>query len=278
MPSYTNELILLASKHFKERAIAGPFRDILACELVLHDFDTDQFGTFTGEVERKGTPYATCKLKASKAAEMFNYQLAVANEGSFGPHPSMPFLASAHEVMLLIDLENELVISEQILTDKTNYNMLVISKGDDIEDFLTKVKFSSHALTLQKNSDKEVIGKGITDKKLLLNLLEFGFSKDEKLLIGTDMRAMFNPTRMQVLRELAIKLANRIATKCISCDTPGFGLKTTRGSLPCRICKSPTSFFLEEVYGCVKCRHEEYRPRPDGLRVAEPTYCNYCNP
>lgn len=278
MPVYTNKSILLASKHAKEQAIAGPFMDILSSSLVLYDFDTDKFGTFTGEIARQNNPYVTCLQKARTAADTFNYNLVVANEGSFGPHPSMPFLASDHEIMLLVDTENDLVISEQLVTQKTNYNMQSITKDADISDFLNRVKFPSHGLTLQNNHDKQVVAKGIVDKKTLADMLKLGFAKSDELLIGTDMRAMFNPTRMEFINTLALKLAKRIATNCQKCQTPGFGLQTTQGGLPCSLCSSPTSLFKEEVWGCIICSYVEHKPRADGLLVAEPTYCNYCNP
>lgn len=275
---YQNQSVLLASKHHKERAIATVFFDKLSCTLDVHDFDTDQFGTFTGDIARTLSPYDTCLLKAKTAAEHFNYALALASEGSFGSHPAFPFVPSAHELMIFIDRKHQWVISEQIVSQKTNYAMISIDKQTDIDAFLKQIQFPSHALIIQAGSNNHTIAKGIHDLQTLSHNLTLGFKTEKKLRLATDMRAMMNPTRMEVIGELAEKLALKIATHCIKCSCPGFGLNTTRGSLPCALCGAPTSYYQEEVWGCAHCDHKEYKIRKDGLLTADPSYCTYCNP
>jgi hypothetical protein len=223
-------------------------------------------------------PYETCLLKAKTAAEHYNYRLAVASEGSFGPHPVFPFVPSAHEWMLFIDRANGWVIAEQLVSQKTNYAMITIQKDTALDSFLESVQFPSHALTLQASTDKRVFAKGIKDLERLTHSLSLGFKTEKELLLATDMRAMMNPTRMDVIRELADKLALRIATTCAQCTCPGFGFKSTRGRLPCSLCGSSTSFYEEEVWGCIACEHQEYKMRKDGLLKVDPKYCDYCNP
>lgn len=275
---YRNQSVLLASKHKKEKAIAGVFFDKLACTLEVRDFDTDQFGTFTGEIARTLSPYDTCVLKARRAAEYHGYDLVLASEGSFGSHPAFPFIPSAHELMVFIDRQHDWVIAEQLVSQKTNYEMLTINKNTEIDAFLERVQFPSHALIVQISSNRHVIAKGINDLKSLHYHLAIGFKAAEELILTTDMRAMMNSTRMEVIGELAGKLAQRITTLCAQCVRPGFGFKSTRGKLPCSLCGSSTSFYEEEVWGCIACDHQEYKIRSDGLLKANPTYCDYCNP
>ncbi len=275
---YKDQSVLLASMHEKERVIAPPFLNRLSCTLVVHEFDTDQFGTFTGEVNRVLNPYDTCHLKAKTAAEQHGYMLSVASEGSFGPHPANPFVPSAHEIMVFIDRKHNWIIAEQIISPKTNYTMMTITKNTDLKPILERVSFPSHALILLANTNKRVLAKGISDLDRLNKELAIGFKQEKELLLGTDMRAMMNPTRMEVLGDLADKLALRIATFCIQCQSPGFGFKSTKGALPCALCGASTSFYQEEVWGCIRCDYQEYKRRKDGLLKADPTYCNYCNP
>lgn len=275
---YRHQNVLLASKHEKEQAIAKPFMSRLLCTLSVHDFDTDQFGTFTGEIARRLSPYETCLLKAKTAAECYGYMLSVASEGSFGPHPAIPFVPSAHELMIFLDREHHWVVSEQLVSQKTNYSMITIDKNTDINAFIERAQFPSHALTLQASTDKRVLAKGVRDIESLNHYLAIGFKTEKELLLATDMRAMMNPTRMGVLGELADKLALRVATLCIQCEAPGFGFKSTRGCLPCALCGASTSFYQEEVWGCIACEHQEYKIRKDGLVKADPTFCDYCNP
>lgn len=275
---YKDKNVLLASKHEKEQAIAIPFMTRLSCSLSVQDFDTDQFGTFTGEIARTLSPYETCLLKAKTAAEQYGYVYSVASEGSFGPHPAFPFLPSAHELMVFIDKKHDWVVVEQLVSQKTNYEMITINKLMDIEPFLKRVRFPSHALILLANTNKRVLAKGINKLENLIHYLNLGFKEEKELLLATDMRAMMNPTRMEVIGELADKLALRVATICVQCTCPGFGFKSTRGALPCSLCNSPSSFYEEEVWGCIACDYLEYKMRRDGLLKADPTYCNYCNP
>ncbi len=275
---YQNQNVLLASKHEKEQVIAPPFMSRLSCTLRVHDFDTDEFGTFTGEIARTLSPYQTCLLKAKTAAKRYNYALAVASEGSFGPHPAFPFVPSAHELMVFVDRTRDWIIAEQLVSQKTNYAMITINKNTELDAFLSRVQFPSHALIVQASSDNHVVAKGINNLEDLAHQLAIGFKTEKELLVATDMRAMMNPTRMAVIGELADKLTQRIGSLCAQCERPGFGFKSTQGSLPCSLCGSPTSFYEEEVWGCIGCEYQEYTMRRDGLLKADPTYCDYCNP
>ena len=275
---YANQSVLLASKHEKEKAISDVFFKKLSCTLCVHDFDTDQFGTFTGEIARTLSPYDTCVSKAKTAAKYFGYDLALASEGSFGPHPAFPFIPSDHEIMVLVDRKNNWIIADQLVTPKTNYRMITIDSTTELNDFLSKTGFPEHALILQTNSDKTVIAKGIKDIETLRAALDIGFKQEKELFLATDMRAMMNPTRMNAISELAEKLADRIAHPCPNCHAPGFGFKKTTGSLPCKACASATSFYKQQIWGCIQCEYQETQPRKDGLQSTDPQYCDYCNP
>lgn len=275
---YKNQVILLASKHKKEDAIADHLMNRLSCTLSVHDFDTDQFGTFTGDIVRALNPYDTCVLKAKTAAEHYGYTLSMASEGSFGSHPAFPFVSVAHELMVFIDRAHDWIVAEQLVSHNTNYAMLTINPNTDIDSFLERAQFPSHALIVQATTDKYVFAKGIKDERSLIDHLSRGFTREKELILATDMRAMMNPTRMKMLSELADQFALRIATLCVQCERPGFGFKTTRGALSCALCGSSTSLYEEEVWGCIGCDHQEYKMRKDGLLKADPAYCNYCNP
>lgn len=275
---YKNARVLLASKHEKERVIRPVFYENLGCDIYTSNFDTDQFGTFTGEIPRVKNAYDTCVLKAKTAAIVADNFFSMASEGSFGPHPSMPFFASDHEIMVFVDLKNDWVIAEQLVTPKTNYNRLTLTSNSEVESFLKSVQFPTHAVTLQVSHTNEIIGKGIQDVSRLNNLIKKGFTKGDELLLATDMRAMMNPTRMEALSVLAEKLARRILTCCDACGAPGFGFISTAEHLSCGFCDGPTSMHRLEIWGCVACENKEKKPRHDHLEKADPTYCHFCNP
>ncbi len=65
------------------------------------------------------------------------------------------------------------------------------------------------------------------------------------------MRALFNPSRMTVIAELANQLADRLATSCPTCTSPGWGKIGIEKGLPCEYCYQPTPLISHEIYGCV---------------------------
>jgi hypothetical protein len=82
--------LLIATKHNKERVIAPLFEKALGVTCIVPDnFDTDLLGTFSGEVEREQDPLSTARRKCLLAMQQANCDLAIASEGSFGPHPSL---------------------------------------------------------------------------------------------------------------------------------------------------------------------------------------------
>ncbi len=275
---YKDKFVLLASKHNKEQVIKPVFLEKLACNVCVEDIDTDQFGTFTGEVPRTLSAYETCILKAKHAANEKKYVLSIASEGSFGPHPSNPFIPHAHEIMVFVDLEHDWIIAEQLVTPNTNYKMMTIDQDTILDSFLESVHFPSHALTLQSGDRQNVLEKGIRSHDKLGASLAAGFKQYNELFIATDMRAMMNPTRMQTLADLAEKLAVRIMSTCPGCGIPGFGFKSVSGHLPCSLCGDETNMYRYEDWGCIQCDYQEQRSRTDQLMVADPSRCDYCNP
>ena len=90
-----NQQVSLATKHRKEQTVSRPLRSGLGFRIVVNEqIDTDAFGTFTGEIERPGSPREVLLQKARLGMEITGLSLGIASEGSFGPHPSMPFIES----------------------------------------------------------------------------------------------------------------------------------------------------------------------------------------
>lgn len=276
---YQNKAVILATKHGKEKVIQPPFVSALGCHIYVSDqYDTDQFGTFTGEIPRELSPYETLIKKAKLAAEQFGYDYAIASEGSFGPHPYVYFVPGDTELMAFVDLKNDLIIAEFEISTATNYRHKDITIEDDYEDFIIQAKFPTHGLIIRAlNSKKTYIEKGIRDYSQLEIAMKKAFQYTNVVRIETDMRAMMNPSRMEVISVLASKLVNRIQQKCLQCNTPGFGKIATEGNLSCAACHAPTKFYCWKVLSCLKCDYKIYQARDDGKKFVEPQYCVYCN-
>ena len=82
-----NRKLLSATKHNKEQVIAPIFEEGLGVHCFVPDkYNSDIFGTFSGEVERKNSAVATVRAKCLAAKEEFDCDLVRASEGSFGSY------------------------------------------------------------------------------------------------------------------------------------------------------------------------------------------------
>lgn len=276
---YQDIKIILATNHKKEEAIRKPFEDVFNAKIVVpDDYDTDQFGTFTGEIPRHDTAYDTVINKAKDASLKYGFDYAIANEGSFGPHPLMYFAATDIELISFIDHKNDIIVVESEITTETNYGHKDINLTTDYSDFLKKIQFGTHGLIIRCLDNNNIIAKGINQFEELVSILNSSFGRYKEIRLETDMRAMMNPTRMSIINKLTIKLVQRLQQKCHQCKMPGFGKESVEGHLLCEACGTETELYQTKVLSCIKCDYKEYFPRPDGLEKADQKDCPYCNP
>ncbi len=279
---YSGCQVVLTTKHKKIHAIRPAFAEILSAEVVECDVDTDQLGTFSGEVEREGTAFECAGRKCEWGMKLVGADYAIASEGSFGPHPSVPFFPCDHEILYFIDARRGLRLQESLLTEKTNYRMTSTATREELNLFAEKAGFPAHALIVRPNvwRDQSVIFKGIQSQEALCHAFEtsISHSEDGAAWVETDMRAHMNPTRMEVIAETARKLCRRLAAQCPGCEAPGWGIVRVERGLQCESCNLPTKLISHEIYGCVLCDHTDRTPRSDGQKTASPTYCSWCNP
>jgi len=272
-PPYEGRRAALATRHGKERAIAPAFARLTGLSLVVPpDLDTDALGTFTGEVPRPAPMAETARMKARMGMAATGLPLGIASEGSFGPHPAIPFIAAAREMLVFVDAEQGIEIVETEISEDTNFAALDLAPGADLDGFLARVGFPDHAVVLRAESG---ITKAIASRQSLERAIARAAAP---LRIETDMRAHLNPTRMAMIARLAERLARRIATPCPACAAPGFGVVRAEAGLPCEDCGAETSLIRARISACARCAHGERGPRGDGRRTASPAECPYCNP
>jgi hypothetical protein len=126
--------------------------------------------------------------------------------------------------------------------------------------------------------EKTDIHKGINQTEILQNSFNHFFSKYSSVYVETDMRAMFNPTRMNVIEKAAQKLVQKIKSTCPQCQMPGFGITDVKSGLICSLCGSPTKSTLSYMYICQHCQFSKEEMYPHNKTTEDPTYCDYCNP
>lgn len=281
--SLAGRVAVIATMHKKEAAIAPLITAAWNVKTrVPTGFDTDAFGTFTRDIDRVADQLTTARRKAEAALALTGETLALASEGSFGPHPQLPFVPYSREFVLLLDTVHQLEIVGEATSTHTNYRSQAIASLEAALSFAKSVGFPTHGLVVMASADTPNIplAKGITQEADLMAAVELALSTAQsgKVHLETDMRALYNPTRMQAIAQATEDLIRRVAQRCPDCDCPGFGIVERRPGLPCALCHAPTSLTLSALSRCQKCAYECWQRSPDAPNFADPGQCPYCNP
>lgn len=279
-PLFQKRKLLIATKHGKEEVIAPILQAALGVECIVNeDFDTDSLGTFSGEVERELDPISNARKKCLMAMQLSKCDLGVASEGSFGQHPTLFFANANDEFLIFIDKKNKLEIIARELSLETNFNGEEVSSLKELLDFCERVQFPSHAVILRRSkTDTRQLVKGITNVAQLEEAFHRLRKTTDSIYAETDMRAMYNPTRMKVIELAAQKLVDHISSVCPQCQTPGFVVSEVKSGLACRLCGSATKSTLSHIYVCQHCHFSKEVVHPHGKSHEDPMYCDYCNP
>ncbi|MDY6899893.1 MAG: DUF6671 family protein [Cyanobacteriota bacterium] len=281
---FEDRIAVLATMHKKERVIAPLLEDELGIKVkVPENFNTDKFGSFTREIERQGSQIEAARLKAQQALLLTDESLAIASEGSFAPHPSLPCISCNREIVIFLDKKNDLEIIGEELSLLSNHSHLKVDNLQQAFDFAEKIGFPEHGLCVMLSdypkSSEEII-KGITTEEALTEAINKGLSQSTtgKVHLETDMRAMYNPTRMKNIEKATLNLIEKVNCVCPSCSTPGFSIVQRIQGLPCEWCHTPTTLTRSAIYKCQKCGFRKEKLFPDGKQFADPGQCSYCNP
>lgn len=281
---FANRTVVIATMHRKEQAIAPLLSAALGVKTrVPEHFDTDALGTFTREVDRPADQLTTARLKAEAALDLTGETLAIASEGSFGPHPQIPFVACDRELVLLCDRTYSLEIIGEHISTETNYRSQTIHSVAEALTFAQAVGFPEHGIIVMPFADrnsKEAVAKGIITVAALKDAVArvLSLSAERKAHIETDMRALYNPTRMKAIAQATQDLIQKIQQLCPQCHFPGFSIVQRRPGLACQLCGSPTLLTLSVLYRCQHCQFQQSQSFPDAIQFADPMRCFYCNP
>ncbi len=274
--------MVIATMHGKEQVIAPLLEKHLGVEIVIpKDFNSDKFGTFTGEIKRAGNQLEAARAKLHAAMEIEGLDLGVASEGSFGAHPSIPFVQSNLELLLFVDKKNGYEIRGHHRTSEMNMNGKYVSSVEEALFFAEKHDFPSHGLILKFNEKGHFkIYKDVLTIEDLSNrvkkMLSVPFVK--RIFLETDMRAHKNPVRMKAIEQATIDLLKNIQSVCPECTAPGFIAVDFEKGLPCSLCKTPTDLPVYDLYRCEKCHFFNKKEVTKYGKLADPRYCGYCNP
>ena len=276
---FAGAVIAMGTMHGKQRQVAPAFADVLGARVIAPDgIDTDQFGTFTGEVSRMLTPVEAATAKARLAMSAAGVRYGLASEASYNAWLGM--LPMHEEILVFIDDTRGIQVTEGIKVPGAPGAPRLVDCADDAVAAALDFGFPQQGAAVKASvADRvRVFGKGITDTRELIEAVTVAAAAADgrQAWVEPDLRAHHNPSRRDVIATLASRLAHRLATQCPRCACPGYGKVGVREGLPCRACGCPTSLVVSDVLGCPACDHREAVARTGAL--AEPRFCPDCNP
>jgi hypothetical protein len=267
--------------HKKEVVIAPALANGLGITTIVpEDFNTDTFGTFTRDIARTGNQHDTACAKAQAAMEHMGLDLAIVSEGSFGVHPSMPFLQSNLEIVMLIDKKHKLEILGKYRTSAVHVRSQSVSTADEVVSVAQAWGFPEQGVILRTSeTSTSHMNKEIRTLDALhaasQKLLSRWYSKH--IFLETDMRAHRCPARMESITAAMDDLMQNCLRPCPQCATPGFVVTDATYGLLCSGCGQPTGLAIELISLCQKCQNQTRTPASD-TPTADPSQCGNCNP
>lgn len=269
----------MGTRHGKERQFATAFGEVLGARLVVPpDLDTDQYGTFSGEVVRVGSAMDAARAKARLGMRAAGLSRGLASEASYGPLTGLGWSGHEEILMFVDDVCGIEVLEGRRMATALPESHRVSSIAELSVAVLRVLPQQALIVRPAVRIDGVQIFKGIESEGALQTAIAAAAraSTDGLAVVEPDLRAHHNPQRQQVLSRLAFRLAHRLATPCPRCNCPGYGRVDIIPGLPCRHCSSPTALPISELHACAGCDHRSTVP------VAEcsvnPAFCPACNP
>lgn len=277
---YAGRLAGLATRHDKLPLVAPAMRRHLQLDTASIDVDTDVLGTFTGEVERVGTPWETAVAKARLGMATSGLPLGLATEGSFGPADSIPYLLADIELVVLVDDERGIVVGET----ETGFGPPCVARDlapedRELDSVLRSGGFPEHGLIVRPSGSWDGVWKGIHDLDRLTSAIAVCASRSGfgTAHVSSDLRAHHHPTRRLVIARAAERLAQRLASRCPTCASPGWGIARVEPGARCVACGARTRRAWRNHWACPGCASTHIDLAVDA-EAADPADCPRCNP
>ncbi len=267
---YAGSTVVFATRHGKANLARPAFARTLAAHVVaVRGLDTDRFGTFTRDIPRTLAPADAALAKAELGIVRTGVPYALASEGSYSS--LFGAIGQHHEVLLFRDADRDLTLTVETRVPAA-VNAAVVSTIDDAVRVAHHWGFPRIGVALI--GDDEVRKPGRDASRFALALAEL-LERGGTVRLERDFRAHHNPARRAVIRQLAGRLATRLAAPCPECDAPGWGEVARLPGALCRDCGEPTGRPRAHVLGCSRCEYRVEVARPDR---ADPGECDGCNP
>ncbi len=271
------EPVALLTRHHKAALIAPELAKLGLSLIATDAYDTDQLGTFSGEVARTLSPLDCARTKARLACELTGCTFGLGSEGSFGGGPFPGIVPWNDELLLLYDqMTGQEIVAHAGMA--VALNSVETDELAQLRQHLAKHD-AKQGWILQGPDGWQ---KGLQGEPAVLAALTSSafLSSDGRLrqavLLQPDLRAHMCPPRQVVIQQAAAQLVQRMSALCPQCDAPDFWVNGCERGLPCRDCGFLTSQIRSTIKRCSRCDHQEHQPAP--ATWADPMHCPNCNP
>jgi hypothetical protein len=280
MTKYHNQGVAFLTQHGKEFLVRDALEEQLGCRLIHTDaYDTDQLGTFTGDIQRQGSQLDAARQKAKIGMSLTQLRIGLASEGAFGADPFGGLMPWNTELLLWVDEERQLEI-KGVAQGPAQSSSKLIESLEQLDSFASEAQFPSHYLNLRSEDQHHTkIHKGLKDRAALVDAFREikKAAPNSLLLVENDLRAFGNPTRQGVIRNALKDLLRQLKSLCPQCDSPGYWINKTILGLPCQSCGNKTRCAIGQQWHCPSCLHTQYEELPI-QHLADASICDVCNP
>ena len=276
---YDGQAAALLTQHGKETLMGPILAASFGCEVRRVDgYDTDQLGTFSGEIKRLDNQIETARKKARLGLELSGLQLGIASEGAFISDPFSGLVPWNIEVVVWLDTPSQLEVIG-IAQGPTLSLHQAVRTWSELEVFAGYAAFPSHHLVMRPDSESDQrIFKGIStwdQLKQTFNACQ-NQSSNGRVYVEHDLRAFSHPTRQAMIKNAVEDLVKKFQSLCPRCEAPGYGITGHRSGLPCRSCGSQTNSPLSFTFSCNACQFSEEKSTNE--KFSDPSRCDVCNP
>lgn len=276
---YTGQSVAFLTQHGKESLVKPMLEPVLGCTIVRTEgFDTDQLGTFSGEINRPGGQLQTARQKARIGMDLSGYPIGMASEGAFVPDPYGGLMPWNIEVLIWLDDQHQLEVVGMAQGPARSHHRALRSLPE-LEKFALEAGFPEHHLILRPQNESDLrVRKGIGDWQALKKAFAACQQESDNTLVyaENDLRAFSNPTRQTMIQQATADLLKKLQSRCPQCTMPGFAVTSHSAGLPCRLCGQATRLARSYTWRCTVCDHS--LEQSVEATHAEPARCDVCNP
>lgn len=265
----------LVTKHEKEQILRALFEEHGIHLLGEARLDTDEFGTFTGTIKRMDDALITARKKAERAHQLFRHPWIMSSEGSFVPHPMVPFATVNIEVLWSEDFVRQQGFWISHSTLETCAQRRTFDSEVAFIDWLESIDFPQQGVWMIQAGS---IFHPVATWQELEVFLHDVWKQGDTWEAETDQRAHRNPLRRKAIFEAGKKWLEAYQSTCPSCAARGFYPRKTDGYKRCLACGTPTQTPANKVWTCYHCSCEQSEPIDPHHRYEDPMYCSHCNP